>query len=140
MAIERKTERAQQKRRPFGVRQQRLSVNQDLPGYHLRWIVDEPGRIEAAQESGYTFVEPAEVGKVGREDNKVRELSGVQRDDRTPQYQYLMKIPEAFYLEDRAAIEQQNKAIEDAIKGGKVNVEAGDGRYIPKEGISYKSK
>ena len=134
----RKNERSQEKRRPFGVARQRLTVNQDIPGYHLRWIVDEPGRIEAALEAGYTFVEPSEVGKQAREDNKIRELSGVQRDDKTPQYSYLMKVPEEYYLEDRAAIEKQNKDIERAIKGGKVNPEANDGRYIPDGGISYK--
>ena len=141
MAIDKKTnERAQVKRRPFGVPVQRLGVSKDIPGYHLRWVNDEPGRVEQALESGYQFVDPEEVGKVAREDNKVRELVGVARDDRNPLYAYLMKIPEEFYLEDRAVLENQNKSIENAIKSGKLNSQSGDGRYVPEGGISYKTK
>ena len=138
MAVDKKTERTQQKRRPFGVAQTRLAVNKEIEGYHLRWINDEPGRVEQAMESGYSFVEAEEVGKVAREDNRVRELVGVARDEKSPMYAYLMKIPQEFYLEDRGIIENQNKQIENAIKQGKINQSAGDGRYVPSGGISYK--
>jgi hypothetical protein len=130
------TVRKQEKRRPFGVPVSRLSVSQEIEGYHLRWINDEPGRIALAQESGYSFVEPHEVGRTG--EDKVKELSGVQRDERTPMYMYLMKIPMEFYLEDRNVLKSQQDNIDDAIRGGKLV--SGENRYVPEGGISYKTK
>jgi hypothetical protein len=135
-----KTERQRQKRRPFGVPVSKLSVNGLIEGYHLRWINDEPGRISNAQDSGYSFVEPSEVGRESREDNKVKELVGVQRDEKTPMFAYLMKIPMEFYLEDRALMNEQLDEIDNAIRGGKIDRQVGDGRYVPEGGISYKTK
>lgn len=135
-----KTERQRQKRRPFGVPVSKLSVNELIEGYHLRWINDEPGRIANAQDSGYLFVEPSEVGRESREDNKVKELVGVQRDEKTPMFAYLMKIPMEFYLEDRQLLNEQLDEIDNAIRGGKIDRQAGDGRYVPEGGISYKTK
>lgn len=133
-------ERQRSKRRPFGVPTSKLSVNEFIDGFHLRWINDEPGRIAQAQDSGYQFVEPNEVGRVSKEDNKVKELVGVQRDEKTPMYAYLMKIPMEFYLEDRELMNQQLDEIDNAIRGGNLDRQRGDGRYVPEGGISYKTK
>ena len=134
---EKVVERKSQKRRPFGVPVSRLSINVEIPGYHLRWINDEPGRIPRSQESGYAFVEPEEVGRVSN-DNRVSELVGVQRDG-SPMVAYLMKIPTEFYLEDRGLLESRQKDIDDAVRRGKLGQQSGDGRYVPDGGISYKN-
>jgi hypothetical protein len=129
--------KARAKRKPFGAPRTKLDVV-PIDGFHQRWINDEPGRIQQAQDSGYTFVTPQESNREATQDNKVKVLAGRQRDDITPMYTYLMKIPMEYYLEDKAIYEGRNKQIEDAIRGGKMDRESGDGRYIPREGISLK--
>lgn len=125
-----------QKRRHFGVAQSRLDVGTDIPGYHLRWVNDEPGRLQRAQQAGYQFVTPEEVDRVSDDESKVRELVGVQRDEKTPQFAYLMKIAEELYQEDRNALDYQVDQIDAAIRGGKI--ENSDGRYVAQ--MSYKTK
>lgn len=137
---EKKTTRTREKRRPFGVPVSRLSIAYEIEGYHLRWINDEPGRIHQAQESGYEFVEPQEVGRDAREDNRVKELVGTQRNDSDPMFAYLMKIPMEWYLEDRDAVNAQVDKVDEAIRNGTLEKRAGDGRYVPSGGISYKTK
>lgn len=142
MAIDKtvnKEVRTREKRRPFGVPVSRLSVFKEIPGYHLRWVNDEPGRIALAMESGYTFVSPEEVGRAG-DDGKVKEQAGTQRDGSTPLFMYLMKIAQEFYEEDRDSLNSQIDKIDEAIRGGKLDRQAGDGRYVPEGGISYKTK
>lgn len=134
------TIRSQEKRRPFGVPVSRLSIFKEIDGYHLRWINDEPGRLALAQESGYTFVEPSEVGRASNDDNLVKELVGTQRDNATPLYAYLMKIPMEFYLEDRNLMETKLDKVDDAIRRGTFERQNGDGRYVPDGGITYKTK
>ena len=126
------------KRQPFGTPRSKLSVN-PIDGYHLRWVNDEPGRLQQAQDGGYSFVSPEEVAWESTSDNKVKVLAGTQKDKITAMYTYLMKLPTEYYLEDKAVHEHGNKQIEDAIRGGKLDREAGDGRYIPREGISFKT-
>lgn len=131
--------RARNKRKPFGVPTSKLSIGTPIEGYHLRWINDEPGRIAKALEGDYVFAEPSEVGRESREDNKVKELVGVNKDG-SPMYAYLMKLPMEFYLEDKALKEEHDDKIEEAIRGGKIEARSGDGRYVPEGGISYKTK
>ena len=127
------------KRQPFGVARSKLNVNQPIEGYHLRWINDEPGRIQQALDGGYSFVEPDEVKHESNDENKVKVLGGSQRNGIDPMYQYLMKIPMEYYLEDKEFSKQQVDRIDDAIKGGKISLESGDNRYIPSGGISIKT-
>lgn len=134
------TTRTQAKRRHFGVPVSKLSVNLEIPGYHLRWINDDPGRIHNALDSGYEFVTPAEVGRESRDGDRVKELVGTQRNQTEALYAYLMKIKEEFYLEDRGLLESQVDSIDSAIRGGKINSQQNDGRYIPKSGITYKTE
>jgi len=142
-AVNRESEkgRARNKRRHFGAPQSRLSIFKDIEesGFHPRWINDSPGRLHQAQESGYTFVEPAEVGREAGDENKVKELAGVQRDGVTPMFAYLMKIPMEWYLEDREALDESTSKIDDAIRNGRLEKTAGDGRYVPNGGITYKT-
>lgn len=132
-----------QKRIPFGTKTSKLELAIKDPAYHYRYFNDSPGRIQRALDAGYTFVEPEEVGKdprEGREENKVAIYAGTQTDGVTPLYSYLMKIPMEFYLEDDAVKNLNLDSIDAAIKGGKIDQTAGDNRYIPKEGISIKTK
>lgn len=131
--------RAQEKRRPFGVKTGRLAVSQEVPGFHLRWVNDEPGRLHLANESGYQFVTPEEVGRAPTDDDKVKELVGVQRDGKNPMYAYLMKIPMEWYLADREEVGKIQDQFDDAIRSGSLERRSGDGRYIPEGGITYKT-
>lgn len=137
--VEVKETRKREKRRPFGVPVSRLEVSQGVEGFHLRWVNDEPGRIHLAQESGYQFVEPNEVGRAGDDENKVKELVGVQRDDVTPMFAYLMKIPMEWYLEDKEARDSAQDKFDDAIRKGALERQSGDGRYVPNGGITYQT-
>lgn len=130
--------RAQAKRVPFGTPRTRLSLNTQLEGFHYRWINDLPGRLSQAQEGGYSFVEPSEVGKEPTENNRVFELVGLQKDGVNPLHAYLMKIPQEWYLEDDKVKQSQLDEIDTAIKGGKADSGLKDNRYIPTAGISIK--
>ena len=136
-------------RNVFNGTQAKLTVNNQIPGYHMHIFNDEPGRIQTAIDGGWEFVTPDEVGGVkdsvtsGNTDlgDKVRFLVGTsEKGDGL--YAYLMKIKEEWWEEDQAEIQKRNDRVDDAIRGG-VNVKDGtsaDGFYTPKGGISYKTK
>ena len=136
-------------RNVFNGTQAKLTVNNQIPGYHMHIFNDEPGRIQTAIDGGWEFVTPDEVGGVkdsvtsGNTDlgDKVRFLVGSsEKGDGI--YAYLMKIKEEWWEEDQAEIQKRNDRVDDAIRGG-VNVASGtsaEGFYTPKGGISYKTK
>ena len=136
-------------RNVFNGTQAKLTVNHQIPGYHMHIFNDEPGRIQTAIDGGWEFVTPDEVGGVkdsvtsGNTDlgDKVRFLVGTsEKGDGL--YAYLMKIKEEWWEEDQAEIQKRNDRVDDAIRGG-VNVASGtsaEGFYTPKGGISYKTK
>jgi len=126
------------KRKSFGSAQLKLQVDQTIDGFHIRWVNDEPGRLQYAQDCGYSFVEPEEVKWEANKESRIKVLAGTQKDKITPMYTYLMKLPMEYYLEDKKLYMEKNKQFEDAIRGGKLDREPGDGRYIPSGGISYK--
>lgn len=117
------------KRTPFGYKVSKLDVAVEIPGYKLRWINDENGRIHEAQEGGYQFVEPSEVGSANTEDTKEKRLVGKQQDGK-PLFAYLMKLPLEFYEEDQELRRSEQKQIDDAIRGGSIGVTPGDNRYV----------
>jgi len=133
------TIKARNKRIPFGVPRNKLAINNTIEGYHLRWINDNPGRIFHAQEGGYEFVSPAEVGLPATDDDKVTVLAGAKQDG-SALNSYLMKISMEYHLEDKEYLNKQIDAIDTAIKGGKADDADKTGRYIPSEGISIKTK
>ena len=136
-------------RNVFNGTQAKLTVNNQIPGYHLHIFNDEPGRIQTAIDGGWEFVTPDEVGGTkdsvtsGNTDlgDKVRFLVGTsEKGDGL--YAYLLKIKQEWYDEDQAEIQKRNDRVDDAIRGG-VNVASGtsaEGFYTPKGGISYKTK
>lgn len=127
------------KRAQFGVAKSKLSldINELDPKFHYRWVNDEPGRIAYVMSCGYVFVEPHEVGYESNTENKVSFLGGDNRDG-SKMNTYLMKQPMEYFLEDSAALQGKVDKIDEAITGGQIERQQGDGRYIPKGGISYK--
>ena len=111
------------KRNVFNGTKQKLSVNRQLPGFHLHIMNDTAGRIELAQENGYDFVSPEEVGGVANSvvsrngditGSKVRFLVGATEDGQ-PLYAYLMKIRQEWYDEDQGEIQRKNDFIDSEI-------------------------
>ena len=134
------------KRNVFNGTQGKLTVNSQIPGYHLHIFNDEPGRIQTAIDGGWEFVKPEEVGGVGERvtsvntdlGDKVRYLVGVgEKGDGL--YAYLMKIREDWWQEDQEEMQKRNDIVDDAIRAG-TNTKAGtnsEGFYTPREGIKY---
>jgi hypothetical protein len=124
-----KVERTRQ-RGAFNGTRGKLQVGKSIPGFHLHIFNDTPGRIQASLDTGYEFVHPEEVGGVTENvtsrntdlGDKVRFLVGSQ--DGEPQYAYLMKIREDWWLEDQKELQIRNDKTDAAIRGGKLT---GDG-------------
>ena len=131
------TKPARNKRIPFGVPQTKLGVEVLIDGFHLHWVNDEGSRLFQAEQGGYQFVEPKEVGITNERENRVVVLVGTKSDG-TPLHAYLMKIPMEYFLEDQQHLQGHLDQIDRAIRTGKFEEKPGESRYIPKEGISYK--
>ena len=124
----------------------KLTIDGNIPGYHLHVFNDEGTRIQDAQDNGYEFVHPDEVkgirenvvsgnGDLG--DSRVRFLVGT-KDRGDPLYGYLMKIRQEWHDEDMADLEVKNSLVDDAIRKGTITGNNA-GMYIPKEGIKLSS-
>ena len=128
-AVDGKTRR---KRNVFNGTQTKISVNQQIPGYHLHVFTDVGNRVQDAQDSGYEFVNPEEVGGVsdnvvsrnGDLGDRVRYLVN-PRAEGSEQYGYLMKQRLEWYEEDQEALQQKNNAIDAAIRKGKLTAVEG---------------
>lgn len=125
------------KRVPFGALRSKLTVLYQIPGYHLHWINDTPGRIHEAQQGDYEFVSPKEVG-FDEAETKVKRLVG-KNDDGSALYAYLMKIRQDWYDEDQKTYQAYLDDMDNQIRNGRLNEKAGDKRYVPREGISMKT-
>lgn len=113
-------------RNNFGMRQNKLAWPA-IPGFHLHWFMDMPGRIDYCKTCGYEHV-LNEKGQPVSMTHGVREFGGGLTG-------YLMKIPQEFYEEDFALKQEGVDAIDEAIYRGRVNEDAGDKRYVPKDSI-----
>ena len=142
-------EAARKKRVPLGRPRFRLSASKHIPpGKVGRWINDDPGRLSAAEEAGYTFVtDPsAEIGEGGTNERdglttKIRRRVGA-RDDHTVKMAYLMVIDKELYEQDQKDKQRDIDRTEEGLRRG--DIEAGlpahDGRYTPTEGIKIQHK
>jgi hypothetical protein len=129
------------RRNTFNGTEAKLSVRQQIPGYHLHVLTDAGSRIQEAMDSGYEFVRPEDVGGVsenvvsrnGDLGERIRYLVN-PRAQGTEQYGYLMKIRQEWYEEDQAELQAKNNRIDGAIRKGKVS---GDNPafYVPNGGI-----
>jgi hypothetical protein len=129
------------RRNTFNGTEAKLSVRQQIPGYHLHVLTDAGSRIQEAMDSGYEFVRPEEVGGVsenvvsrnGDLGERIRYLVN-PRAQGTEQYGYLMKIRQEWYEEDQAELQAKNNRIDASIRKGKIT---GDNSafYQPTGGI-----
>ena len=129
------------RRNTFNGTEAKLSVRQQIPGYHLHVLTDAGSRIQEAMDSGYEFVRPEEVGGVsenvvsrnGDLGERIRYLVN-PRAQGTEQYGYLMKIRQEWYEEDQAELQAKNNRIDASIRNGKIT---GDNSafYQPTGGI-----
>jgi hypothetical protein len=112
---------------PFGAPRTKLGVSMELPGYHLHWINDTVGRLAEAQQGGYTFVTPTEVGLPDK-DTQIKRLVG---KDETGEaiYAYLMKQQLDFYEEDQKTLQSQVDVFDKAMKRGELDMKPGEKRY-----------
>jgi hypothetical protein len=134
------TDGATRKRRSvFNGTESKISVNQQIPGYHLYVFTDTGSRIQQAMDSGYEFVRPDEVGGVsenvvsrnGDLGERIRFLVN-PRAEGSEQYGYLMKIRQEWYEEDQAELQAKNNLIDASIRKGK---SPSEGFYVPQGGI-----
>jgi hypothetical protein len=130
------------RRNSIGVPRLTLAVTNEIPGHHLCWMNDD-GNVQNALDSGYEFVTRGETElangvtpqNTDMSDKVKQKVGTTQQGDVL--YAYLMKIKNEWHEEDMAAIELQNKQVEDAIASGNINGAVGqDGRY--NAGISIK--
>ena len=129
------------RRNSFNNTEAKISVRQQIDGYHLHVFTDTGSRIQEAMDSGYEFVRPNEVGGVsenvvsrnGDLGERIRYLVN-PRAQGTEQYGYLMKIRQEWYEEDQADLQAKNNRIDSAIRKGKITGE-NPSFYEPTGGI-----
>src|ERR1700739_2574649 len=89
-------------RTPFGSGKLRLGVTK-IPGYHLHWIADYPGRVGGGEENGYEVGTKGEV-KLSRSSDaageRVSRITGAH-DSGRPLTLWLMKIKEEWHAENQ---------------------------------------
>lgn len=132
------------RRSAFNGTRGKLQVGHQIEGYHLHIFNDTPGRINQAQESGYEFVSPTEVGGVTTNvtsrntdiGDKVRFLVGTGETGE-PLYAYLMKIKQEWYEEDQAELLKRNERTDAAIRGGKITADGMNTQGFYNAGIRY---
>lgn len=126
------------KRRPLSVPMRKMELP-EIPGFHVHWINDYPGRVEQAQDGGYEFVAREEVrlnerGPTPTDTDLGSRVSMVvgSNGDGTPLRAYAMKIKNEWYEEDQKVLQNRNNQIDESIRRGKQQVEgesAGDARH-----------
>ena len=123
---------------PLGVPRSKLTVPQ-RPGYKRRWINETAGRLQAAQEGGYTFVEDPDlrVGEDGngdsRPDSRVSRIVG-RAEGGKPLRAFLMEIPSEQYKEDQASKQAALDEVDRAIRKGSLVPQGEEHRYVPEQG------
>lgn len=129
------------RRNVFNGTEAKLSVREQIPGYHLHVFTDAGNRIKEAMDNGYEFVTPQEVGGVsenvvsrnGDLGERIRYLVN-PRAEGSEQFGYLMKIRQEWYEEDQVELQAKNNRIDAAIRKGKVTADNA-GFYVPQSGI-----
>lgn len=130
-------------RRPMGVPRKKLEVP-EIKGYHVHVINDTAGRLQAALDGGYEFVEPQDAPGFGSGDvvpgnsdlgKRVSRIVG-KNGDGSPLRAYVMKIRLEWYDEDQKRKDAVNDKTDEAIRGGQVNRKPKDGRYVSTINIS----
>ena len=129
-------------RRPLGTPKTKLFIP-NMAGYIGRVINDIPGRIEAALEGGYEFVQIEDApgwGNAITDGNtdlgtKVSRIVGTHQDG-TPMRGYLMRIREEWYKADQAEKQTRIDEVDIAIKQGTHDSKPSDKRYVKSISVS----
>jgi len=134
--------RQRRNRGAFNGTRGKLQVGNQIPGYHLYFFNDEPGRIQAALDAGWEFVSPEEVGYASTNvTNRNVDLGdrvsvvGGKTDQGHPLQQVLLKIRQDWWEEDQAETQRRNDKTDAAIRKGKVGDSDTTGFYDA--GIKY---
>jgi len=113
-----------------------LTVSNREPGYHYRWVINDPDRVAKFKEAWYEPVEGNEGLKVG--DRKVDTSAGtssvVEARAGGGKKLILMRIPEELFLEDQAAKHRQVDESEAEMKREAKKGRYGDGIEIDRSG------
>lgn len=88
-----------------------------IPGFHLRWVNDTPGRLQEMEERGYTFV------LVNGE--RQRRYAGVDKSNKKLDT-YLMKIPQDWYDQDQNEKLRMNAQMEEDLLNAQVRDQHGN--------------
>jgi hypothetical protein len=124
--------------RPMNSTSLRLEVP-ERDGYHRHWFRGNAERIARAQQAGYRFVDPEDVGNSiynidlagdsksgGSTDlgTRVSVISGDDVDrDGQPGRLYLMEVPNDLYEVSKRMLEERNDSVAEALRGGMVGSE-----------------
>ena len=134
-----RTQNDRPRRNLFNGTNQRLIVDGEIPGFHLHWFNDSPGRIEQALASGYQYVTEGEVRLTSS--RRVTEanadmgtgISTVVNSDPAATFNkaVLMKIPMEYFEEDQKEAQNKISSDEESMirNGGMGNLQ---NRYVPK--------
>lgn len=120
------------KRAAVGGFQTRLDAPQK-PGMTMRWVNDEPGRIEHMHELGYDFAE-----RETRSDNlgtRVSRNVGTHPNG-APKQAFLMETPDDQYAIGVAEKEERLTPFEEAIQRGLDTTGKVENAYVPQTGRS----
>ena len=101
-----------QKRIPLGTPMPRLHA-ETRTGFVRRWINDDKGRLQRAEQAGYTGVQTGD----GQTEKR---LVGTNEQGQ-PMYAHLMEQRQEYYDEDQAAKRAENAKVDEAIKAGRNN-------------------
>lgn len=127
---------------PLGVPRTKLAVPKRA-GYERRWVNDDDkGRLQAAQEGGYTFVTDPNL-KVGEDgggdktDSRVSRIVG-RAEGGKPLRAFLMEIPSELYQQDQASKQAALDEMDRAIRKGRLRSDGEEHRYVPDDGRAIK--
>ena len=136
------------KRVPLGSLRTKLTVSDNLldkDRFVYRWVCDRPGRLQAASDGGYKFIEdPTMEIEIGEgQDGRDKMTTALCRNvgthpDGQPMKAYLMKIRKDWYEKDQREKQVELNKVDEAIKRGEIARQKDDKRYVGSQGIHYK--
>lgn len=134
------------KRKPFGGLQLKMDIDPETKrrleaeNKVAIWMKDEGGKIQDALNSDYVHCKAETVGGEDQTDATISMRTGTMKHGE-PEICYLMEIPREYYEQDQAYIEEQNLAVDHAIRGGEtagqLNVDPNLGETSVKK-VDYK--
>lgn len=113
---------------PLGMKQMSLGATV-REGYQRRWINDTAGRLQQAEQGGYTFVSQDPTAKSTDVGARTSRIVGTGENGQGMRA-YLMEIPMEWYQEDQRAKQKPIEDFEAALQG-KPAIEGG---YTPRSG------